>query len=96
MTHSIFNMLTSEQIEDLNHAVLEYIAAIFPSAVPVRQVHRKVIKEIGFDLQQPDVERSLEFLKGLKFTEFKFDDLGSSRFWSATSEGVLHYEREQK
>jgi hypothetical protein len=85
--------LTPEQKQDLRHATLAALAIRAPAALTVRQLHRAVKKDMDFLFEETDVLAALEIIKGLKFAEDTVDELGTTRYWRATAEGVLHHER---
>ena len=86
-------MTRREQNELLRHAVLEVLAVRHPSAITTAAVRRRISIELDFEAALEDVEAALEFLRGIKLVGMEQDDLGSTKYWAATSEGVLKYER---
>ena len=86
-------ILTNEQKEDLRHAVLEALAVRHPAALAPRQLVRAVKKEVPFLFEETDVTAACEILRGLLFAEFTLDELGGTKYWRATSNGVIHFER---
>jgi hypothetical protein len=86
-------MITNEQREELRHAALEFLSIRHPAAFNLRQIHRALNRELGFLVEAADIESALQFLRGLKFTDTTPDELGSTFYWRATSEGVRAYER---
>lgn len=85
--------LTNEQKEDLRHAVLEALAVRHPAALSVPQLARAVKKVTPYLFEESDVTAALEILKGMLFADFTLDELGSTKYWRATSNGVIHFER---
>ena len=87
--------LTSGQKEELRHVVLEFLAVRAPAALPLRVIHRGVNKELDFVAEAADVDATLNFLAGYQpsLALATADQLGSSQYWSATTQGVLHHER---
>jgi len=85
--------LTSEQKEDLRHAVLAALVVRHPAALTPRQLFHAVKKELDFLFEETDLVAALELLRGLKFAEWIVNELGGTKYWRATSEGVLHQER---
>lgn len=86
-------MITALQKEDLRHAVLEFLAVRFPAAHGLAAVRRRIERELDFKFEDDDLTAALEFLREKGLAKFVFDDLGSTRWWSATAEGVQAYER---
>jgi len=88
-------MLTHEQKEDLRHAALQALAIRAPAALAPRQLLNAVKKEVDFPFELADLEAALMLLGGFTppLALATADPLGSSRYWSATSAGVLQYER---
>jgi hypothetical protein len=85
--------LTNEQKEELRHEVLTALAVRHPAALSARQVFRVVKRELPFLFEESDVLAALELIKGFGWAEFTIDELGTTRYWRCTSNGVLHYER---
>ncbi|MDE2101206.1 MAG: hypothetical protein KGL39_28430 [Patescibacteria group bacterium] len=87
--------LTNEQKEELRHAALQAAAIRFPAALTARQITRAVKKELPFLFEEMDVEAALELLQGFRpaLIEFGQDEMGATKYWRATSEGVLKMER---
>ncbi len=87
--------LTTDQKEDLRHAVRAALAIRHPAALAPRQLVRLVKKDLDFLFEEADVIAALEFLRGLSpvETDFTADPLGTTKYWSATSAGVLAHER---
>lgn len=87
--------LTVEQKEDLRHEVRTALAIRHPAALTPRQLMRMVKKELDFLFEEPDVIAALELLRGLSpaETDFTADPLGTTKYWRATSAGVLAHER---
>jgi hypothetical protein len=88
-------MLTNKQFEELNHAALEAIAAAFPAALPLASVRRRIkdLVVIDFDYEDRDLVSSIAFLGGLRLVKETTDGFGTSKFYAATSEGVLAQRR---
>lgn len=86
-------MLNPEQNEELRRAAREYLAIRHPAALPVRAIRRGLAHELDFQIEEPAITSALEFLKGLGHTASQFDELGSTVYWAATTEGVRAYER---
>lgn len=85
--------LTNEQKEELRHAVLEALVLRHPAALSPRQLHRAVKKELPFLFEEAEVVGACEILRGLTLAEFTVDELGGTKYWRATSQGVIHHER---
>lgn len=89
--------LSNDQKEELRHATLEEVAARAPAALSPRQIQRAVKRALPFLFEEADVTAALELLKGLPqpLVIDTRDELGGTRYWAATSEGVLFVERRQ-
>lgn len=88
-------MLTPEEKEELRHAVLEFIAIRHPAALTRRQIFNGAKKEVAFAFTEDDTNAAVNLLAGMNFAKAEMDRLGSTEYWSATSQGVLEYERNQ-
>ena len=86
-------ILTNAQKEELRHATLEALAVRHPAALAPRQLFRAVKKDLPFLFEEDDLVAALETLRGVLFAEFTVDELGSTKYWRATSNGVFHFER---
>ena len=88
--------LTIEQKESLRHAALEALAVRAPAALGTRQLFRIIKKEVDFLFEETDLEAALAMLVGFtpSLAVVANDELGSSPYWSATTAGVLKYERQ--
>lgn len=84
---------TATQKEDLRHAVLEFLTTRHPTASPARAIRRTVAREVDWDVEAPEIEAACEMLQGLGLACFVWGELGNTRFWKATSDGVLAVER---
>jgi hypothetical protein len=80
--------------ELLRHAVLECLVLRHPNALPLEGVVRKVNTMLPFKVATEAVNGALELLAGLGLVRSHEDELGSSKWWTATSQGVLKVERE--
>jgi hypothetical protein len=85
--------LTNEQKEDLRGAALQALAVRHPAALTPRQVFHAVKKELPFLFEEGDLAAALELLRGLRLCEWIISEFGGTKYWRATSDGVLHYER---
>jgi hypothetical protein len=77
----------------LRHAVLEVLAICYPLPRQLRGIRRAVMVELPFTVEDLEVEAALEFQRGLGNAGFEFDDQGGSKWWKATSAGLLRVER---
>ena len=91
------NALTPQQKEDLRLAIIEVLAVRYPSAFPPLGITRRVIQDkmLDFDPPHAEVEAALQFLAEKNLVRFIFQDVGSTKHWSATADGVQKYERNQ-
>jgi hypothetical protein len=87
-------MLTAEEKEDLRKVALNVLASRHPTAWPVPGIRRRCETELAFTVTNEDVTAALELLQGLGFVAHETESLGSTKYWHATAEGVLHIERE--
>lgn len=85
--------MTPEQNEDLRHAVLEIVASRHPTALPVRAIRRHAANEVGFQIDDAATMAAAEFHVGLGNFTVAPDPLGSSKYYTATPQGVLAFER---
>ena len=79
--------------ETLRQAALEALVFRHPAALSAPQVSRAVRKEVAFPFEESDMASALEVLKGLEMASAVNEELGASKYWSATAKGVLHVER---
>lgn len=88
-------MSKNVESEEMRRAVLEVLATRAPAAFPLSGVQRRIAlgKLVDGTPSEGELEAALEFLRGLDLVEFKHDGLGSSKYWNATSKGVLAFER---
>jgi len=85
--------LTDSEREELRHVVLEILAVRHPAALPVHSVARHARTAMGIEIPESDVTAACELLRGFAFADFSMDELGATKYWRATSAGVLKYER---
>lgn len=85
--------LTNEQKQDLRHAALAALAIRAPAALALRQLFNAVKKEVDFLFEDADLTAALEYLAGLGLAKADVDDLGSTKYWSATTAGIQKFER---
>ena len=52
-----------------------------------------VKKDVDFLFAETDLEAAAQLLTGLGLTEVTVDDFGATKYWRATSRGVLDWER---
>ena len=86
--------MNADAKEELRYICREVLATRFPTALPTRAVRRHAARELGDDtLNENDVEAACLFLVGLGELQVFPDPLGITRPFSATSAGVLAWER---
>ena len=85
--------MNAEQKENLRHAVLEFLVLRHPSAFPPRALRRRLAEELDFLITEEDIAIACEFLIGMGHARLLPDALGSTNYFSATSSGVLAFER---
>lgn len=93
--------MEAKQKEEIRRAVLETLSSRHPAALLPSGIKRRITEH---DLLDPTVTDSdefereiaaaLEFLRELGLVAFHVESLGSTKYWQATSAGVLHWERE--
>ncbi len=91
-------MITAEQKEELRHCVLGILVARHPAALTIKQIFHRVGMELDFPASVEEVEAALEFQRGLTPANVALvpDDFGSTKYFNATSAGVLMVERKRK
>ena len=77
--------------EELRRAVLAHLATRFPVAQSASTIAHRLARE--FVTTTPDVETACQFLADLHLLEIVTEPLGSTKYYKATSQGVLHHER---
>jgi hypothetical protein len=85
--------LTPEQKQDLRHEILRALGIRAPAALAPRQISKAVKRELDFLFEEADTEAALEYLRGIGLVQFTHDDLGSTKYWQATTAGIQHFER---
>jgi hypothetical protein len=85
--------MTNQEKEFLREATIEVLVASRMLPRPVPAIRRNVQRELAFDFTEADQVEALEFLRGRGLVDFQWDSLGSTKWWAATSEGMLHVER---
>lgn len=86
--------MTATEKEALRHAALENIVARRPAALPAPGIRRRLAVELDFHYTDEQLAAELEFLRDKGLIKFELDELGSTRWWSATAAGVLAVERQ--
>lgn len=81
--------------ERIRRAVLEVLAARHPAAFPIEGIGRRVREDDLLDKRPTaeELESAVAFLQGLELVTSATDDFGSTKYYSATSKGVLAFER---
>lgn len=87
--------MTPEQKELLREATLEALVACHPVPRPTHAIRRILLRQVTFAFAEDDLRSVLEFLVGLGFVSVQNDPLGSTRWWTATPDGILTLERKQ-
>jgi hypothetical protein len=85
--------MDAQEKEDLRHAILKVVADRHPAALPVRAISRHAAREVGFAFRDEDAEAQCLFLVGMHLLAQAPDPLGSTKYFSATPQGVLARER---
>ncbi len=86
---------TQEDIELLRAAVRAYLVQRRPAAFAVAGIHGALVNRrlVDFPITAEQVARECDFLEGLGQLTHHRAELGSTKFYSATSAGVLAHER---
>lgn len=81
--------------ESLRRAALEVVALRHPSAMPLRAIRRRIETERLVDAEFTDTAllSALEFLESAKLLIQMMDQLGSTKFYVATADGLRAFER---
>ncbi len=87
--------MISDDNEDLRHLALEALVLRYRDRLPLRALRRVVESESAFSFDEAQLVAALEFLRDLGHVRVEIDPLGSTRYWQATAQGVLHWEREK-
>ena len=90
------NNLTPQQNEELRHEVLNVLAQRHPTALSTKQIHHRAAMEVDFAISEASANAALEFQRGLHHVSLVPDTFGSTKYWTATSAGVLIWERAQR
>jgi hypothetical protein len=87
--------MTSEQFQELRHAVLDVLVTRHPTALTEDAIARRIVGEQSLDFQfdEPAQRSALEFLHEKGLIKMRQDGLGSTRYWTATADGQLFHER---
>lgn len=85
--------MDAEEKEILRHGCLDFLVIRHPAALPVRAIRRGLTREVSFEVHDNDVEAACQFLVGLGHAQPASDPLGATKYFSATSQGVLARER---
>ena len=80
--------------EELRRALLEALVLRQGTSMRLSGIVRAVGKEVWFTFTPEEAEAELHTLRGLGFADFIFDELGSTKWWRPTAQGVLHLERQ--
>jgi hypothetical protein len=87
--------MNAQQNEELRRVTLEVLATRFPTALQVPAITRRINDAALLDFQATDdaVIGALEFLRGFQHVAVTMEPLGSTKYYAATSAGVLAWER---
>lgn len=89
-------MITPFEKEELRHCVLGILVDRAPTALSIKQVFHRANMELDFAISGEEVEAALEFQRGLNNVALVPDEFGSTKYFSATSNGILVHERKAK
>ena len=86
--------ILQQRREEVRREVRRYLAERMALAFPISSIRRKLVID-GDDFSEAEIEQALVFLAGLDPAQVKTreDGLGASRYYQATSAGVLAHER---
>lgn len=79
--------------QEIRHALVRFLYARRGGAFPVSTIRDLLMLRDGLDYAVDDVATELEWLEEQGLLASFHDDLGSSRYWRITAEGVLYKER---
>lgn len=82
--------------EDIRHATIEALAARHPTPLTAAALARRLGRELDTAVTPPAVESALAVLRDKGLVSAIPDELGSTKWWSATADGVLFVERGSK
>lgn len=85
--------MTQEDREILRRTVLEVLARTAPVPRTATGLKRAVEVELPFGVSLQDMEAALEFHRGNSHATFEHDPHGATKWWRATSVGILAVER---
>jgi hypothetical protein len=89
--------LTPSEKESLRHAILEYLVErsrfYFDAPAIARALQRR--SYVDFKTDVDNVREALEFLEEVHHLKTKVDELGSTKVFAASAQGVLAEERRQ-
>ena len=89
--------LTPAEKEALRHAVLEYLAErsrfYFDAPAITRALQRRGY--VDFNIDADNVSQALDLLLEMQFLKSKVDELGSTKVFAASVQGILAEERRQ-
>lgn len=87
--------LTPAQNELLRKATLHALAIRHPTALPAPAIRSRLVGDqiLDFPVDDKSLESALLFLENRKLLQFITDDMGTTRYWTATAAGVLADER---
>ncbi len=85
----------SQEAQELRHAALEVLATRHPTALDLAAIARRIERDrlVDFTFNESQLDSALTFLMGRLYISMTHDGMGATRYWTATSDGVLAYER---
>ena len=88
-------MTDSLRAEQVREAVLEYLAnrQELSYDMPLLLERLNKSRSLDFKIEPDDLTGALAFLEGREYIKHSFARLGATRFFQATSAGVLAHER---
>lgn len=90
-------MLTISQQQELRQVCLEFLATRYPNAYTADAIHRMVERRqrVDFTFTDSDTVAALAFLRDEHLAVSNMDRLEVIPAWSATSDGVLFFQRKE-
>jgi len=90
-------ILTPSEKQALRHSILEYLVErarfYFDAPAITRALQRRAY--VDFNIDVDNVREALTFLEEFRHLKIKIDDLGSTKVYAASAQGVLAEERRQ-
>jgi len=81
--------------EETRRACLEVLATRPGAALNVAGIKRRIVaaQTLDFRVSEEEIAAALAFLSSQGLVSSRHDPFGSTVYWEATGDGILHYER---